>query len=124
MALRWRKRNIWQAKGLGKVAISLEQLITINLFGQPYTFKTESEFNKAKEVADLLVQEVTRVESQQPDKSAGITKQAVLILAALNIANENIELKRNYSKFLNDLSEKSDILIQSMDTTLGAEKAC
>ncbi|MDJ0830012.1 MAG: cell division protein ZapA [Desulfobacterales bacterium] len=101
----------------------MEQLITINLFGQPYTFKTESEFTKAKEVADLLVKEVTRVESQQPGESSGITKQAVLILAALNIANQNIELKQSYSEFMSVLSEKSSNLIHSLDTTLGSEKA-
>jgi cell division protein ZapA (FtsZ GTPase activity inhibitor) len=43
----------------------LEQLVTIELFGKPYTFKAKSEVKKAKEVADLLAKEVSRVESQK-----------------------------------------------------------
>jgi hypothetical protein len=36
----------------------LEQLVTIELFGQQHTFKAESDENEAKEVADLLAKEV------------------------------------------------------------------
>jgi len=70
----------------------LDQLVTIELFGQPYTFKTESDITNAKEVADYLVKEVTKVETQHSSQSS-VAKFATLILAALNIANENIEQK-------------------------------
>lgn len=91
---------------------SLEQLVTIELFGQPYTFKVEEESSKAKEVADLLVNEVTKVELST--KSSTITKQTILILAALNIASENYKLKKIYS----DMSERSANLIRELDMCL------
>jgi cell division protein ZapA (FtsZ GTPase activity inhibitor) len=94
----------------------LEKTVTIELFGQPYTFKANSEVTKAKEVADLLVKEVARVEDQQPDQSPNISKLTILMLAALNIANEHMELKRNHSKMLRDIAERTTKLIRTLDT--------
>ena len=96
----------------------MEQLVTIKLFGQPYTFKANSEVRQAKEVADFLVAEVSRVEDQQSGKSTNISKIAILMLAALNIANENIELKEQYSKLLQDISKRSTDLIQKLDNSV------
>ena len=94
----------------------MENTVTIELFGQPYTFKANSEVTKAKEVADFLVQEVARVEDQQPDQSPNISKLTILMLAALNIANEHMELKRNHSKMLREIAERTTKLIRTLDT--------
>ena len=93
----------------------MDQLVTIELFGKPYTFKAESEVNKAKEVADLLTKEVSRIESQQPVDSSATSHLTTLMLAALNIAYQNMELENNYSKFLQDISERSAKLIRKID---------
>ncbi len=96
----------------------MEQLVTIDIFGRPYTFKAESETTKAKEVVDFLKSEITKVENQQSDKSPRITELAILILAALNIANENFDLKMNSSRLLEQLSERSTSLIRILDDCL------
>ena len=96
----------------------MEQIVTIELFGQPHTFKADSDVTRAKEVADLLAKEVARVESQLIDASSNISRQKILILAALNIANENMELKRNYSKFLSDVTNRTSKLIHTLDITV------
>ena len=57
--------------------------MTIELFGKKHTFKAESEIYEAKEVADLLVKEVSRVESQQSDKSSA-SNLTTLMIAALS----------------------------------------
>lgn len=95
----------------------MEQLVKIELFGQPYTFKTESGITNAKEVADYLVKEVTKFENQHSSKSSG-TKLVILILAALNIANENIELKKKYSDLLITISKQSANLICALDVAV------
>ena len=99
----------------------MEQLVTIELFGQPYTFKTESDANNAKEVADYLVKEVTRIETQQSKISSNVTRLTTLILAALNIANENIELKKNHSDFLKDIYKRSKNLIHALDASVNTK---
>jgi cell division protein ZapA (FtsZ GTPase activity inhibitor) len=93
----------------------LEQLVKIELFGQPYTFKAESEVKNAEKVADYLVKEVSKVTAQQSRQSSNINKLAVMILTALNIANENMELKREQSKFLRDITKRSANLIRNLD---------
>ena len=93
----------------------MEQLVTIEIFGRPYTFKAESEEKHAKEVADYVVKEVNKVETLQSSHSSNITKLATIILAALNIANENIDIKRDRTDFLKNISNRSTKLIHRLD---------
>ena len=93
----------------------MDQIVTIQLFGQTHTFKANSEVTKAEEVADFLVREVNRVEGQQTDKSSNMSKLTILMLAALNIANEHMELIRNHSELLDDVSNRTANLIRTLD---------
>ena len=93
----------------------MEQMVTIELFGQPYTFKAESDVETAKAVADLLVKEVDKVQQQQSGQLSNISNLTILILAALNIANENMELKRNHSKLFDDVSQRSARIIGQLN---------
>jgi cell division protein ZapA (FtsZ GTPase activity inhibitor) len=93
----------------------LEELVTIELFGKPYTFKAKSEVKKAKEVAEVLAKEVSRIESQQSGESSTASDLTTLMLAALNIAHQNMELENNHSKFMQDITERSAELIRKID---------
>ena len=93
----------------------MEELVTIELFGKPYSFKAKSEVKKAKEVADFLAEEVSRVESQQSGESSTASDLTTLMLAALNIAHQNLELENNYSKLRQDIAERSARLIRKID---------
>ena len=93
----------------------MEQIVTIELFGQPFSFKSETEIQTAKAVADLLVKEVDKVQLQQSEQSPTISNLTILILAALNNANENMELKKNHSKFSHKICERSKRLIGRLD---------
>jgi len=96
----------------------VEQLITIELFGQPYKFKATPETDNAQEVAEVLVKEVGRIQEQQSQETPGITQVAVLILAALNIVNENMGLKENYSTLQQMVSKRSKMLNRLLDAEL------
>jgi len=93
----------------------LEQVVTIKLFGQPFTFKTESGVADAKEVADYLVNEVTRIEKQLSKQSTHVNKLATLALAALNIANENIMIKKDHANLIKDISKHSENIIRILN---------
>ncbi len=93
----------------------MEQLVTIELFGKPYTFKAKSEVKKAKEVADVLAKEVSRIESEQSGESSTASDLTTLMLAALNIAHQNMELENNVSKLKQDIAERSAKLIRKID---------
>jgi len=96
----------------------LDQIVTIELFGQTHTFKANSDVNQAEEVADFLVREVNRVAGQQTDQSPNMSKLTILMLAALNIANEHMELKRNHLKLLDDVSSRTANLIRTLDNSV------
>ncbi|MCP4622804.1 MAG: cell division protein ZapA [bacterium] len=96
----------------------MEEIVTIELFGQTHTFKADSEVTKAKEVADLLVNEVSRIEDQQPNQSSNMSKLTILMLAALNIANDHLELKRDHSKLLHDVTDRTASLIHSLENNV------
>ena len=81
--------------------------MTIKLFGQPYTFKTQSDIPWAKEVADYLVEEVSRVEGVQSGTMSNTNKITVMISAALNIAKDCLEAKRDHQALLDELSKRS-----------------
>ena len=90
----------------------MKQLLTIEIFGQPYTFKADQDFARAKEIADFFVKEVERIDTQQQGGSSGVNKTAVLILAALNIANENYELKRKQALFSRSVANRTNELLR------------
>ena len=94
----------------------MDQHITIEIFGHPFTFKADQDISKAKEVAAYLEEEVGKVERQMSVESVSINKRAILILAALNIANEYFELKENQSVLLEMMAQKTTGLLDSLDT--------
>ncbi len=93
----------------------MEEIITIELFGQSYTFKAEQEVSNAGEVADLLVQEVDRIKKQLEGNPTNMDKLTILTLAALNITNGYLELKREHSDPLQEISKRSSSLIESLE---------
>ena len=90
----------------------MEQLVTIELFGRPYSFQAEIEIEAAQKIADSLVEEVVRVQSEQSGPEAGLNRLAIMILAALNIANENHRLKMEQADILSLISEKTERIIR------------
>jgi hypothetical protein len=92
----------------------LEDYITFSLYGQTYNFKFESDTLSGAEVADILLSEINNVESQSKN-SVQTNKFIVLILAALNITLEKIEMKNNYLKKIDKFCYRSDKLIQKLD---------
>ena len=86
------------------------------MFGRPFNFKADGSADQAQEVADFLADEVAKVEEQHKRAASNISDLAIMILTALNIANENIQLKRNDPDFLQRLSDRSAVLIRKIDT--------
>jgi len=66
-------------------------------------------------VADQLESEIARIEEQQSGVKSEKAKIAILISAALNIANENFELKNNYSELLHNVEVQSKRLLQMLE---------
>jgi len=96
----------------------LDQLVTIEIFGQPFTFKADTEASKAKEVADYFAGEVARMEADLAGNGATVDKRVILILTALNITQELFQYKKEQKDLLSILLERSNELIKQLNMKL------
>jgi len=94
----------------------LEQLIKITLFGQTFRLNTDLDSIKAQEVVDSLVREVNLVQKHYKKDSQQITSIAMLILAALNVVKENLEIKKNNKDAFRELQNRSANIIHFLDS--------
>ena len=102
--------------------MSLGQHVTIELFGQSYTFKAESEETNTKKVAVYLAEEVKRVEEKYKSQQPQMPKLNMMILVAMNIANEIVELRNKHSDLVREISTRSSKLIQQLDACLSSDR--
>ena len=93
----------------------MDQIITINIFGKPFSFTSATDTEQARAVAGQLENEIARIEEQQSGVKSEKARIAILISAALNIANENFELKSNYSELLHNVEIQSKRLLQLLE---------
>ncbi len=93
----------------------MDQFVTIELFGQPYTFKADIEAAKAREVADFLVREVNKIQDQQTAKIPHISKLTILIIAALSMAHQILQLRKDTGEIVGHISNRCEELNQMLD---------
>jgi cell division protein ZapA (FtsZ GTPase activity inhibitor) len=105
-------------RGEGRERAGLEHMVTIELFGQPHTFKADTEVAIANEVADLLKREVDKVQDQQTVASTHIPKMTILILAALNISHNIIKLKKDADDVVDQITKRCETLNRLLDEGL------
>ncbi len=96
----------------------MEHMVTIELFGQSHTFKADTEAARANEVADLLKREVEKVQDQQTGSSTHIPKLTILILAALNIAQNIIQLNKDAGDIVDLIARRCEALNRMLDEGL------
>ena len=96
----------------------MDKIVTIELFGQNYSFKADDNVYDAGEIAELLSQEVANVNEQLSGNSKKMNNIAILTLAALNITSEFIKLRRHHADSVEKISERSDSLVNMIDVHL------
>ncbi|MFZ7125313.1 MAG: cell division protein ZapA [Desulfobacterales bacterium] len=96
----------------------MEQLVTINLFGQPYTFRADKGCASPVEVANCLMEEVRKVEAHRSDNQGDLSKFTMLLVAALNIVSEHIKLKKDLEEITANVKKRSDELSDLLDNSV------
>ena len=94
----------------------MDQLLTIEVLGQPFTFKTDSDESDARAVADFVAKSVDQVRLQCAHQVQTPDKRAILILTALNIASEYFDLKKKHQEMLDDINQRSAHLLNTLET--------
>ena len=88
----------------------MEQLITIEILGQRYTFKADDGLVDPHNVAHFLMDEVRRLETGQADQTADTNRFVVLLQAALNISSDHLKLKQQLAAVSDRISLKTERL--------------
>jgi cell division protein ZapA len=99
---------------LNRRDLLVDRLISIELFGQAYTFKTKGEVSEVQEVADYVAGQVEKAGAAAEAPS----KLDTLILAALNIANEYFEIRRSRQELITDIDQRCKILVEHIDNNV------
>lgn len=93
----------------------MDQLLTIVIFGQPFTFKTDADVSDAKAVADFVIKSIDQASAEYTKKMQPPDKRSILILAALNIANEYFDLKKKHQHMLHEVGRHSASVLNKLD---------
>ena len=94
----------------------MEQVITIELLGETFKFKSDENRKKLEEILSYLMEEVRKVEEQFPSHALKTNKLAIVVMAALNISKQFVELTNNHSDFLNSVSSRASKLGEMIET--------
>ena len=87
---------------------SLEQIITIELLGEYFKFRADKDSPMdAREVADYLAAEVHQVASRFPAHAQKTNKLAIVVLAALNVVKQHMELKQDHDELLQSVASRA-----------------
>jgi len=98
----------------------LDEIVTIDLFGEEFRFKPDSKVKNPEQVAQYLKKYIKEAESLFKNKTSGKNKIAILLLAAMNLSKDFHELKVQHSELENDISRRISSLVGKIDK--GIEK--
>jgi cell division protein ZapA len=101
----------------------LDQLLTIEVLGQPFTFKSDSDASESRVVADYVADTVKRIKLQCAHNRPTPDKRAILILTALNITSEYFELKKKHQQLLHDIDTRSVHLLNALEARTQSKDA-
>ena len=93
----------------------MEEILTVDLFGESYKFTTDASSEDAQAIAQSLVDEVVRVGKSVKGPLTESRKFIQLLLAALNIAKELSEVRKSQKELEARLCERSEALIRKLD---------
>lgn len=88
----------------------MEQLVTIDIFGQRYSFMADDGLIDPQSVADFLMEEVRKVETGKAEHIADTNRFVMLLQAALNISSSHLKLRQQLGAISDRLSMKTERL--------------
>lgn len=92
----------------------MEEILTVELFGETYKFKTDADPGEAEGIVRTIVDEVTRAGGEMKGPLTENRKFIQLLVATLNIAKELAEVKKNHAELHDKLTRKSATLIEKL----------
>ena len=92
----------------------MDRLISIELFGQAYTFRASGQVSQPEEIANYVAGQVEKAQTAAETPS----KLDTLILAVLNITNDYFEIRRSHQELIRDIDQRCKTLIEHIDANI------
>ncbi|MEW5736553.1 MAG: cell division protein ZapA [Thermodesulfobacteriota bacterium] len=96
----------------------MAQRLTIRILGRDFTFETQADDIRAREVAQYFAEQVEKVERSLGVMTSG-KELPVLVTAALGMANDYVALKAGHEEFVRavgDWSQRALALAEAVET--------
>ncbi|MFO7752537.1 MAG: cell division protein ZapA [Desulfobacteraceae bacterium] len=93
----------------------MDEIVTIELFGEKFSFKPDGSVEDPWDVADYLKEYVHRAEEQFKYKSSNKSKLAILLVAAMDLTRELRELKKEHSILEDQVQTRISSLMKKID---------
>ena len=94
----------------------MEQVIKIEILGETFKFKSDANRQNLKEVLRHLMTELHKVEEQFPPHALKTNKVAIMVMTALNISKQYVELANNHTDFLEIVSTRTSKLHKMIES--------
>lgn len=92
-----------------------ESVFTVELFGQTFRFKQDASDGDPKEILEILYREVRKIENAHRGSAVYGNKMALLVMAALNVCQEVLNLRKENEQILKDIEMHSQHVIHVLD---------
>lgn len=104
---------------IGEIGFNVvEQVIKIELLGETFKFKSDQNRQNLKEILSYMIEELRKVEEQFPAHALTTNKLAILVMTALNISKQYVELNNNHSELLASVSSRASKLDDMIESKL------
>jgi len=93
----------------------LDEIVKIDLFGEEFRFKPDSQVKDPDKVAQYLKDYIKEAEGLFQNKTSGRNRIAILLLAAMNLSRDFYELKQQHSELERDVEQRISSLMYKVD---------
>ena len=93
----------------------LDEIVTIDLFGEEFRFKPDDQVENPEKVATYLKNYIEQAGNMFQNKTSGKNKIAILLLAAMNVSKDFYELEVQYADLEKEIDNRLSFLIEKID---------
>ncbi len=93
----------------------MEQVIKIEVLGESFKFKSDANRDDLKEILRYLKTELHKVEKQFPPHALKTSKTAILVMTALNISKQYVELSNSHMDLKETVSARASKLEEMIE---------
>lgn len=93
--------------------MSESKMITVNIYGQDYMLKSDADEEYINKIAKIVEDRMKDIENTGLDPNSQQLK--IVVLAAMNIADELLQSERKKNKLITKIETKSNSFIEYID---------